>query len=684
MSAELFDTLRDTLRRYVVFPAHGTDAAALWIAATHCLPAFQFAPRLVLTSPEKRCGKTRLLDVIDGTCHDPLATSNATVAAVFRSLDKKHPPTLLIDEADAIFGSKRTAEQHEDLRALLNAGHERGRPALRCSGPLQTPTRYPTFAMAALAGIGAMPETITDRAVNLTMRRRAVGERVAQFRARRDGPILAKLRDCLTAWGAEHHDELTDAEPDMPVTDRAADTWEPLIAIADAAGGHWPTTARAACVALVRAAETADEDRSHGVRLLSDIRQIFDDRGRAFLPSLDLVLALCRVEESPWDDYELTPRKLAVRLQEFGVGITRPTCRVRQWRRRSTPARSARPRRSARRRPRWRSCRRPRGARARRGGSTRSWLGAAPLCVRRARVGSYPGKLAAVANREARAVNSAGRLSPLGYHDEQLRRAFDTINRGETAVLETRDPGFTSATGLIPPELGPILPVFPRHEDRLLDRLPGVAIDVPAIAYIEVVSVSGGPIGVTAEGAAKPELLMPADAKQATARTIAAHVGVSWQAYSGDYPAFVTAVQVELMKNIVDGENAQLYGGTGESNGQVNGLLTNPNILTLAAGTGGTENFTDLSAGIAALRNGPALAECNLILMHPETWSAIRVQKDSYGRFLIQPDPAADQANTVFGVDVLQSTTFTPGEAVCCSTPRFTGGRSSASRSSPG
>jgi hypothetical protein len=325
MSAELFDTLRDTLTRYVVFPAHGADAAALWIAATHCLPAFQFAPRLVLTSPEKRCGKTRLLDIIDGTCHDPLATSNATVAAVFRSLDGDHPPTLLIDEADAIFGSKRTAEQHEDLRALLNAGHERGRPALRCSGPYQTPTQYPTFAMAALAGIGAMPETITDRAVNLTMRRRAVGERVAQFRSRRDGPLLTKLRDRLTAWGAEHHDELTDAEPDMPVTDRAADTWEPLIAVADAAGDHWPTTARAACLALVRAAETADEDRSHGVKLLSDIRQIFGDRGRAFLPSLDLVVALCRVEESPWSDYELTPRKLAVRLQEFGVRSTRDT-----------------------------------------------------------------------------------------------------------------------------------------------------------------------------------------------------------------------------------------------------------------------------------------------------------------------------------------------------------------------
>jgi hypothetical protein len=103
-----------------------------------------------------------------------------------------------------------------------------------------------------------------------------------------------------------------------------------------------------------------------------------------------------------------------------------------------------------------------------------------------------------------RRVSSAGRLSPLGHSDEQLRRAFDQVNRGETAVLKTRDPGFTSATGLVPPELFPV-PISPRHENRLLERLPGHAIDVPALAYIEVLSTSGT-AAVVAEGAAKPEL----------------------------------------------------------------------------------------------------------------------------------------------------------------------------------
>ena len=318
--AALLDELAATFTRYVAFAdEYSAAAVTLWVATTHALPAFECAPRLALTSPQKRCAKSRTLDIIAGTCHQPLATSDATVAAIFRSIGAEHPPTLIIDEADAMFGTKKLAEQNEDLRKLLNAGHQRGRPALRCVGPNQIPTPFEVFAMAALAGIGSLPDTITDRAVNVTMRRRAPGETVSQFRARRDGPVLDKLRDRLAEWAGSWVDKLTDAAPDMPVTDRAADTWEPLIAIADAAGGHWPTTARAACRALVAAADTADEERSHGTRLLSDVRDIFAAKGVSFLPSAELVAELRRIEESPWGEFELTVSKLAYRLREFGI-----------------------------------------------------------------------------------------------------------------------------------------------------------------------------------------------------------------------------------------------------------------------------------------------------------------------------------------------------------------------------
>lgn len=322
--AQVLDELRDTLTRYVVFTdTHAAAAVTLWVATTHALPAFEFAPRLVLTSPQKRCAKSRTLDVVAGTCHRPLVSVNATVAAIYRSLDAEHPPTLVIDEADAIFGSKRQAEQNEDLRALLNAGHQRGRPALRCVGPQQTPTEFNTFAMAAIAGIGSMPDTITDRAINVTMRRRSRGEHVSQFRSRRDGPVLARVRDRIAAWAAEHISELTQAQPEMPVEDRAADTWEPLIAVADAAGGHWPDTARAACVALVTNAAAADEERELSTKLLTDVRDLFAEKHVPFIPTIEVIRELRAIEESPWADENLSPRKLAQWLRDFGVTSSR-------------------------------------------------------------------------------------------------------------------------------------------------------------------------------------------------------------------------------------------------------------------------------------------------------------------------------------------------------------------------
>lgn len=318
--AVLLDVLRATLLRYVVLPSeHAADAVTLWVAATHALPAFQHAPRLAIASPEKRCGKSRLLDIIRATCHAPLVTVNATSAAIFRRIGDGHPPTLLIDEADSMWGTKQAAENNEDLRALVNAGYQRNRPALRCVGPQQTPTEFPTFAMVALAGIGTLPDTITDRAVNITMRRRAAGEYVSAFRYRRDELPLEDLRARLAQWAGGMLDKLGTAEPVLPVDDRAADTWEPLAAIADAAGGAWPQRVRAAAVRMVDDAKDTEADASLGVRILTDCRDVFKKAGEPIMASQELVERLQSVEESPWASFALDQRGLARRLRTYGI-----------------------------------------------------------------------------------------------------------------------------------------------------------------------------------------------------------------------------------------------------------------------------------------------------------------------------------------------------------------------------
>ncbi|GAA0443642.1 DUF3631 domain-containing protein [Streptomyces olivaceiscleroticus] len=320
---ELLDELRSAISQYVILPSQeALDAVTLWVAATHLQPAFQHAPRLAVVGPAKRCGKSRLLDVITETVHKPVITVNASTAAIFRSVTDE-PPTLLVDEADTLFGSPKVAEKNEDLRGLLNAGHQRNRPALRIAGPEHKPVEYPTFAMAALAGIGDLPDTIMDRSIVIRMRRRAPGEKVAAFRARRDTPQLHQLRDRLAAWTDRIAGQAVTREPPMPVEDRAADTWEPLVVVSDLAGGHWPVTARSACASMSAFEAGQDEEGGLEIRILTDIRAAFASCGDPDALATTRMLAMLKEDpEAPWAEYGtggLTPRGLQLLLKDYGI-----------------------------------------------------------------------------------------------------------------------------------------------------------------------------------------------------------------------------------------------------------------------------------------------------------------------------------------------------------------------------
>lgn len=316
--------LRKEIKRFVVMPSEeALTAVTLWVAATHLQTAWQHAPRLAVVGPAKRCGKSRLLDVVTETVHAPLITVNASPAAIFRSITAKNPPTLLVDEADTLFGTLKAAERNEDLRGLLNAGHQRNRPTLRVTGPERTPVAFPTFAMAALAGIGDLPDTIMDRSVVVRMRRRASHESVAAFRTGRDTPALHALRDRLTAWLRPQNATAMNMEPVMPVEDRTADTWEPLVIVADLAGGRWPDLARTTCSAMTAHEAGQDEDAGLRTRILVDIRRVFTAEGDpATLRTGRLIQQLNADSEAPWGEYSaqgLTPRGLQLLLRDYGI-----------------------------------------------------------------------------------------------------------------------------------------------------------------------------------------------------------------------------------------------------------------------------------------------------------------------------------------------------------------------------
>ena len=238
---ELLDALVAAVRRHVIFRPAAAHAVALWIAHTWVAERFHHTPRLGITSPAKRCGKSTLLEVLRATCRRSLKADNISASGVFRTVEALAPLTLLLDEADAFLGD------NEELRGVLNSGFERSGEVIRVvdvQGEHQ-PIRFRTFAPLALAGIGALPGTLEDRAVPVVLQRKAAGETVTKLRAPGARARLAELGSKLARWAADRG-TLLSSDPAIPeaMGDREGDIAVPLLAIADDAGGHWSQRAR--------------------------------------------------------------------------------------------------------------------------------------------------------------------------------------------------------------------------------------------------------------------------------------------------------------------------------------------------------------------------------------------------------------------------------------------------------
>lgn len=310
------DAVHAFLRRYVAFPSeHEPVAVALWIAHAHLVDRFEVSPLLAITSAEMRSGKTRLLDCLEVLVPTPFRVVIPSEAVVYTVLSQRPRPTLLLDEADAIFGPK-TVERYEGLRAILNSGNRVGTPVLRVKleGRKREVEAFDVFGPKAVAGIGDLPATVADRSVPIRMRRRAPGEAVARFRqriARAEAEPIVLDRDVPL-----------DADVPVPdvLPDRAADSWEVLLSIADAAGGSWPVMGRLAAVAL------SGEDEapiSLGMRLLADVRDVFGEVDHLTTPAM--LEGLHRMADAPWGDWygsPLTARGLAKLLAPYRVGPT--------------------------------------------------------------------------------------------------------------------------------------------------------------------------------------------------------------------------------------------------------------------------------------------------------------------------------------------------------------------------
>ncbi len=304
------------ITRFVVIEEFALVALALWVLHTWNLDAFGLTPYLVISSPVLRCGKSRLMRVLELLCRRALLAAHLTPAVLFRVV-AGHRPTLLVDEGDTFLG------QSEELRGLLNAGNARNAVVWRAAGPGHAVRAFPAWSAKALAGIGTPSPTITDRAVVIQMARKSPNEKVENaFRpGLEDGEDILALRRRALRWAVDHVADLRTAEPEAPggLDDRARDNWLPLLSVAERCGGTWPERARAAAVVL--SGDRYEDDQAR-ILLLGDLRDLFVARQDSRIATKQILEYLNGLEERPWRAWRgrpLNPEGLATQLRPFGV-----------------------------------------------------------------------------------------------------------------------------------------------------------------------------------------------------------------------------------------------------------------------------------------------------------------------------------------------------------------------------
>ena len=344
--AALLDELRNVMRRYVVLPSMAAEALAAWVVHTYAFELRSVSTYIGIGSPEKRCGKTTLLSVLSDLVNRPVVASNISPPALFRVIEEARP-TLLIDEGDTFL------QGNDELKGILNSGYTRKtayvvrvankimnyegrikkeeeegaeRPSglgTRGNSSFQNDVkgsrlvRFSTWCPKVIAAIGKLPETLMDRCITITMQRKMAQETCERLR-NLDGTELR--RKCLR-FVTDHAEAIAAAKLEMPaqLNDRAADIWEPLLAVADLAGGEWPKVLREAALKLSAGVAESNVIGSLLVDILVAFRLLNVDR----LFSRDMVGCLNECKERPWAEArrgkDVDELWLAQQLRPYGV-----------------------------------------------------------------------------------------------------------------------------------------------------------------------------------------------------------------------------------------------------------------------------------------------------------------------------------------------------------------------------
>lgn len=315
--AALADEIRDRLRAHVVFErATDADALAVWVLGAYAMDVWGLFPKVMITAPERACGKSTLANVLATVAPRALSASNATAAAIFRGIEL-WAPTLVLDEVDTWLDEK------PELRGVINSGHDRdGAHILRCVGDDHEPRQFSTWCPMIISGIGKPADTIVSRSIVVSLRRRLPHEKVTRRPADLKNQMIRVRRQAMR-WVDDNRIRLgtLDIEPPECGDDRRLDNFVPLYRVAAVLGGEWPHRIEAAYLA---GADSDEAEESAGVMLLRDLMEMIERQGNpSALSSDDIVCTLASDDSKPWIEWRrgkpANARTFAKALRPYGV-----------------------------------------------------------------------------------------------------------------------------------------------------------------------------------------------------------------------------------------------------------------------------------------------------------------------------------------------------------------------------
>lgn len=317
---DLLDEIKALLKEHVYCQEDYYNAITLWIVFTWFIDVVHFSPILNIKSPQKRCGKSTLLEFLEKLTYKSLLINNISPAAFFRIFDA-YKPTMLIDEADTYLNNN----DKEFFRSIINAGHKRGNCFIyrtdTSGNKSLTPIRFNVWGAKAIAGIGNLAPTIVDRSITIRLERKPVTTNIKKV-IHTEEEVFNTIKAKINRFVLDNYSIVKASKPSMPeyLNDRVRDNWEPLFAIADVAGGNWSETIRKTAVSL---SKNYIENEDVEITLLKTIKDYFESNKTTKVHSYQLISFIVEDETSVLSTFNhhrpITPAQIASILKVFDI-----------------------------------------------------------------------------------------------------------------------------------------------------------------------------------------------------------------------------------------------------------------------------------------------------------------------------------------------------------------------------